>query len=71
MTETAEFTLSVPEAGRRYFGLSRSSAYRAAEKGDLPTIKVGGRLFVPLAKINAMVGRPPDVAATGGHAANA
>ena len=32
-----ELTISVPEAGRRYFGLSRWASYQAAERGDLPT----------------------------------
>jgi hypothetical protein len=41
-------TLSVPEAGARYFGLSRNGAYAAAERGDIPTIKVGRLLRVPV-----------------------
>ena len=38
-------TLSVPEAGAR-LGISRAAAYRAARQGDLPAIRVGGRLLV-------------------------
>ncbi len=38
--------LSIPEAGAM-IGLSRNSAYEAAKKGDIPTIKVGGLLVVP------------------------
>ncbi len=45
MMEIAK-TMSVPEAGRRYFGLGRNASYAAAARGDLPTIKVGGRIFV-------------------------
>jgi hypothetical protein len=41
-------TLSVPEAGRRYFGLSRNGSYLAADRGDIPTIKVGRLLRVPV-----------------------
>jgi hypothetical protein len=41
-------TLSVPEAGRKYFGLSRNSAYEAARRGDLPTIRIGRLLRVPV-----------------------
>jgi len=41
-------TLSVPEAGKRYFGLSRNGSYAAAEAGDIPTIRVGKLLRVPI-----------------------
>jgi len=41
-------TLSVPEAGRRYFGLSRNASYDAARRGDIPTIPVGRLLRVPI-----------------------
>jgi hypothetical protein len=41
-------TLSVPEAGRKYFGLSRNSSYEAARRGDLPTIRIGRLLRVPV-----------------------
>jgi hypothetical protein len=42
-------TLSVPEAGRRYFDLGRDGSYRAAKRGDIPTIQVGRLLRVPVA----------------------
>ena len=42
------FTISVPEAGRRYFGLSRNGSYAAAERGDIPTIQVGRLKRVPV-----------------------
>ena len=45
---TPEQTLSVTEAGRRYFGLSRNAAYAAAFRGDLPTIRIGRLLRVPV-----------------------
>jgi hypothetical protein len=41
-------TLSVPEAGRRYFDLSRNAAYAAAERGEIPTIRIGRLLRVPI-----------------------
>lgn len=37
-------------------GLSRSAAYRAARRGDIPTITVGRRLLVPTARLRALVG---------------
>ena len=42
-------TLSVPEAGWRYYGLRRNASYAAAARGDIPTIEVGRRLRVPIA----------------------
>lgn len=41
-------TLSVPQAGKEYFGLSRDGSYRAAERGDIPTVKIGRLLRVPV-----------------------
>jgi hypothetical protein len=46
-------TLSVPEAGARYFGLSRNGSYDAAARGDLVTIKVGRLLRVPVRAMEA------------------
>jgi hypothetical protein len=48
MTTHAPMTLSVPEAGRTYFDLSRNAAYAAAKRGDIPTIKIGRLLRVPV-----------------------
>jgi hypothetical protein len=45
---TDELTISVPEAGKRYFGLCRNSAYAAAARGDIPTIRIGRLLKVPV-----------------------
>jgi excisionase family DNA binding protein len=41
-------TMTVPEAGKKYFGLSRDGSYRAAERGDIPTIRIGRLLRVPV-----------------------
>jgi hypothetical protein len=48
MSEESPVTLSVVEAGRKYFGLSRGASYQAAERGDLPTIRIGRLLRVPV-----------------------
>jgi len=42
-TETP-WTMSVPEAGKKYYGLERNAAYRAAARGDIPTKRIGGVL---------------------------
>ena len=46
--EAAPLTLSVPEAGERYYGLSRNGSYAAAARGDIPTVRVGRLLRVPV-----------------------
>lgn len=42
-------TMSVPDAGLLYYGLSRNGSYDAAARGDIPTIRVGRLLRVPIA----------------------
>ena len=53
------YTLTVPEAGARYFGLNRCASYEAAKRGDIPTIRIGKRLFVPTAAIEALLEGAP------------
>jgi excisionase family DNA binding protein len=38
---------TVEEAGK-VLGLSRASSYQAAARGDIPTIRIGRRLLVPI-----------------------
>jgi hypothetical protein len=57
MSEETTLTLSVPEAGKRYFGLSRNGAYDAAARGDIPTIKIGRLLRVPIRALETMLDR--------------
>lgn len=51
MEQAEPRTLSVPEAGKRYYGIGRNAAYRAAARGDIPTIRVGGLLRVPVVRM--------------------
>jgi excisionase family DNA binding protein len=55
--EVAELppTLSVEQAAK-LLGVSRSSAYRAAANGQLPTISFGRRLLVPTHRLLEMLG---------------
>jgi len=55
MTTETEKTLSVPEAGRRYFELGRGASYEAAKRGDLPTVRIGRIKRVPVRKLEAML----------------
>ena len=54
MTDKA-LTTSVPEAGKRYFGLSRNASYDAAARGEIPTIKIGRLLRVPVRAMERML----------------
>ena len=49
-------TLSVPNAGAVFFGLSRNGSYEAAKRGDLPTIRIGRKIVVPVAPIAERLG---------------
>ncbi|MBM3732257.1 MAG: helix-turn-helix domain-containing protein [Acidimicrobiia bacterium] len=51
------YTLTVPEAGRRYFGLSKNSSYEAARRGDIPVIRVGRLLRVPIRAMEQIMAR--------------
>lgn len=52
----AQPTISVPDAGRLFFGLARNAAYDAAKNGDIQTIRVGGRIVVPVAPLAEKLG---------------
>ena len=55
MNDETPLTMSVPEAGKKYFGLSRNGSYNAAAKGDIPTIRIGKRLLVPRAALERLL----------------
>ena len=48
-------TISVPEAGKRYFDLGRDGSYEAAKRGEMPVIRFGRRLRVPVAALERML----------------
>jgi excisionase family DNA binding protein len=50
-------TVTVEEAGKR-LGIGRKLAYAAAKSGELPTIKVGRRLLVPVHALDELVAAP-------------
>jgi hypothetical protein len=55
MSDQTPQTLSVPDAGKRYFGLSRNASYAAAQKGQLPIIRIGRLLRVPVRAMERML----------------
>jgi hypothetical protein len=48
-------TLSVPEAGRIYFGLAKNASYDAARRGELPVIRIGSKLRVSVVALERML----------------
>ena len=44
------------EQARELLGMSRSAIYRAAAAGCLPTLRFGRRVYVPTARLLAMLG---------------
>lgn len=44
------------EEAAQLLGLGRSSAYEAARRGELPTIRMGRRLMVPVPQLLALLG---------------
>jgi predicted DNA-binding transcriptional regulator AlpA len=54
MTDDNRLVLDVPEAGAK-LGLSRNAAYAAAKRGDIPTIRIGKLLRVPVKALERML----------------
>lgn len=55
-------TITVEEAAR-LIGIGRSGAYAAAQRGELPTLRIGRRLVVPTAALLRLLengNAPPD-----------
>ena len=51
---TTSRTMSVPEAGR-VLGLCRNGAYNAAARGEIPVIRIGRKLRVPVRALERML----------------
>ena len=54
-----KLTMSVPEAGRKYFDLSRNASYQAAANGQIPTIRIGKVLRVPVRAMENLLDSVP------------
>lgn len=46
--------ISVPEAAK-ILGIGRRQAYRAVQDGEIPAVRIGRRILVPLSKLNALI----------------
>lgn len=51
---TQRLTMPVEEAGEM-LGISRSLAYELVRRGELPSLRLGRRLVVPVRALEAMV----------------
>lgn len=48
-------TCTVPEAAK-LLGIGRAAAYEAAKRGEIPALRIGHRLVVPLARLDRLLG---------------
>ena len=53
-------TLSV-DAAAKLLGVARGTAYEAIRRGELPAIRLGKRLLVPVAALERMLAEPSQV----------
>jgi excisionase family DNA binding protein len=53
--------IAVPEAAK-LLGISRAAAYRFASSGELPTKRLGRRIYVVSAKLRAFIGTEGEAA---------
>jgi excisionase family DNA binding protein len=60
VTTETEKTISVPEAGKRYFGICRGTSYIMAQRGEIPTIRIGRRLRVPVRAMERMLDKASE-----------
>lgn len=52
--DTMPLLLEVPRAAK-LLGISRSAAYRLADSGDLPSKRLGGRIYIITARLFELV----------------
>jgi hypothetical protein len=45
------WTVSIPAAGRKYYGVGRATAYELARDGTMPTIDLGPKLKRALPRV--------------------
>ena len=50
-------TISVPEAGRLYYGIGRDASYEAAKRGDIIVMRIGRLLRVPVSAMERKLER--------------
>jgi excisionase family DNA binding protein len=53
-SEKTRRTMSIDDASR-LLGIARGTAYQAAKEGQIPTVKIGKRLLVPVAALERLL----------------
>jgi hypothetical protein len=53
-------TISAPAAGKRLAGLSRNGSYAAAARGDIPVVRIGRLLRVPVLALQKKIERASE-----------
>jgi hypothetical protein len=48
-------TADVPTVGKVFYGLGKHASYRAAKKGDIATLRIGGRLRAITAPLRKLI----------------
>jgi excisionase family DNA binding protein len=61
-------TLTVEETAR-ILRISRNSAYEAVRTGEIPTIRIGKRVLVPIGGLEQLLGRSLADSEPDGHSA--
>ena len=57
ISTTTKRTYTVPETAK-LLGIGRTAAYEAARTGQIPTIRIGKRLLVPVAALERLLSEP-------------
>jgi excisionase family DNA binding protein len=50
----ARLTIDIPEAARR-LGIGKNQGYSAAQRGEIPTVRIGKRVVVPVAALERLL----------------
>ena len=54
-------TVTVPAAAR-LLGISRAAAYQAVARNEIPAVRIGRRIVVPIAPLERLVGQQGEAA---------
>ena len=54
-------TVDVPVAGLIVGGLCRNAAYNLVRRGEIPSIRLGRKVVVPVVPLRRMIGELPEV----------
>ncbi len=54
--------ISVAEAGKRLYGCSRAESYEKYRRGEIPGVRVGRRIYVPVPAIERLLHEQSEAA---------